>query len=48
MVAQIDRLRVSLKVVGLARLIASDGEGGFFLDVSAAPRLPSDNGEWDG
>ncbi len=39
--AHIDRLRARLAMVGLARLIASDGEGGFFLDVSANPRLPS-------
>ena len=43
--AHIDRLCTKLMVVGLARLIASDGEGGFFLGVSAAPRLPSGNGE---
>lgn len=46
--AHIDQLCTKLKVVGLARLIASDGEGGFFLGVSAAPMLPSGKGEWAG
>lgn len=46
--AHIDRLCTKLKVVGLARLIASDGEGGYFLDASAAPLLPSSQGEWAG
>lgn len=44
--AYIDHLCAKLKVAGLARLIASDGEGGFFLDVSAAPKPPSGKGEW--
>ena len=46
--AHIDRLCTKLKVVGLARLFANDGEGGYFLDVSAAPILPRSQGEQAG
>ncbi len=38
--AQIEDLRTSLETVGLARLIATDGEGGYFLDLRADPMLP--------
>ena len=37
--AQIDALRTSLEAVGLARLIATDAEGGYFLDVPDAAML---------
>ncbi len=39
--AHIDALRTSLETVGLARLIATDAAGGYFLDVPDAPMLPA-------